>query len=121
MEDIIDVYRSQWNLDEEPYFPIDDMSYTPPKYTEKLVAPLMKCPKYKVFKGDKEVGVAFMHTHSPYYRRIIQLAVIDDDQREIGNELEVLFGEKGARCKRIRAKVEKFPYNKHHERTGYSL
>ena len=121
VEDIIDVYRSQWNLDEEPYFPIDDMSYTPPKYTEKLVAPLMKCPKYKVFKGDKEVGVAFMHTHSPYYRRIIQLAVIDDDQREIGNELEVLFGEKGARCKRIRAKVEKFPYNKHHERTGYSL
>ena len=121
VEDIIDVYRSQWDLDEEPYFPIDDMSYTPPKYTEKLVAPLMKSPKYKVFKGDKEVGVAFMHTHSPYYRRIIQLAVIDDDQREIGNELEVLFGEEGFRCKRIRATVEKFPYNKHHERTGLSL
>ena len=57
----------------------------------------------------------------PYYRRIIQLAVVDDDQRDIGNELEVLWGEKGARCKRIRAAVAKFPYNKHHERTGYSL
>lgn len=73
------------------------------------------------FKGDKEIGVAFMHTHSPYYRRIIQLAVLDDDQRELGNEVEVIFGEKGFRCKKIRAKVEQFPYNKHHERKGYSL
>ena len=115
------MYRSQWDLDEEPYFSIDDMSYTPPKYTKTLKGALMKSPLYKVFKGDKEVGVAFMHTHSPYYRRIIQLAVVDDDQRDIGNELEVLWGEKGARCKRIRAAVAKFPYNKHHERTGYSL
>lgn len=122
VDDIIDIYRSQWNAEEESYYPLDDLPYTPPTYTKKLVAPLMKMPLYQVLdKDDKPVGVGFMVTHSPYYKRAIELAVIDDDQREIGNELKVVYGQKGFRNKVVRATVEPFPYNQHHERKGISL
>lgn len=122
IDDVMEVIRSQYDKDEEAYAPIEDYAFSPAKYAPNRNVPAIKMTLDKVFDKDgKEIGYSMFKTHSPFYKCVLTLAVLDADQREIGNEVYILHGDPGTRQKRIRATVEAFPYNQHHERKGISL
>jgi glycine cleavage system aminomethyltransferase T len=100
-EDIIDIYRSQFE-DSESYAPMDDPSHyqTP-----------MTLWQDRVFnKEGKQIGMSTGREFSTYYKKVISLCTMDIDEKELGNEVYVLYGDSGTRQKKIRAKVARFPY-----------
>lgn len=100
-EDIIDIYRSQFE-DEFPYAPMDDPSHyqTP-----------MTLWQDRVFnKEGKQIGISSGREFSVYYKKMLSLCTIAIEEKEIGNEVYILYGDPGTRQKKIRAIVSRFPY-----------
>lgn len=122
VDDVIDVYRSQFDKDNDAYQPLDDWSITAMKHgaNRDVQAIIMNLDRVYDVDGN-EIGLSMFTTHSPYYKCILSLAVLDDDKREVGSQVEVLWGDPDLRQKRMRATIVPFPYNKHHERKGISL
>ena len=101
-EDIIDVYRSQFQPG-EPYLnmdrPNDRNGYGRHTYHAN-----------KVLKDGKLVGISSGRAYSYYYRQMLSLCSIDVKYGDIGIEVIVLWGNPGTRQKEIRATVSRFPY-----------
>jgi glycine cleavage system aminomethyltransferase T len=104
-EDIIDIYRSQFEPG-EPYPNMDDpihYQWTAPYGTNTFWAD-------QVLKDGKQVGISSGRAYSYNFRQMISLCSLDTTVTEIGTEVEVLWGNPGTRQKRIRAVVSRFPY-----------
>ena len=106
VEDIADVFASQF-IDGEPYKYIEhptDMDFWPDFS--------MSVDHDKVLNEKGEViGISFGRQNSAYFHRMISICCLDTSYTEAGTEVAVLWGEPGARQKKIRAKVARFPYN----------
>jgi glycine cleavage system aminomethyltransferase T len=96
-EDILDVYRSQFEQGEEYRFMPFDRSEGGDH------ADL-------VLKDGKTVGLSSGRIFSYYYRKMISLCSIDVAEGEIGNEVIIVWGDRGTRQKEIRATVDRFPF-----------
>lgn len=64
----------------------------------------------KVLANGKTVGIATGRIQSPYYRRMISLAFLDQDYAKEGTELTLIWGTPGTPQKEIRVKVARYPY-----------
>jgi len=106
-DDVVDIYRSQfdkdnacssmqWNEDYNPY--LGSSEY----HVDKVMA------------GDKEIGLCSGRMFSPYYHEMISLCSIDTEYSALGTEVEIIWGERGTKQKRIRATVARFPYLDEH-------
>ncbi len=100
-EDCMDVMRSMFGAREEEY-----------KFFEfpSLVPAMAGGLADMVTKDGKTVGISSFPTYSYYYRKIISHCTIDIDQKAIGNEVVVHWGDAGKKIKEIRAKVSRYPY-----------
>ncbi len=63
----------------------------------------------RVMRGDRQVGVSTSRCYSYHFRDMLSLSSIDLDV-EIGDEVEVIWGNPGRRQKAIRARVAPAPY-----------
>jgi glycine cleavage system aminomethyltransferase T len=101
-DDILDIYRSEFEKG-EPYAQMEGPEDTLPSGGFEYRAD-------KVLVGDKHVGISTGRIFSWFYREMISLAVVDAEYSAIGTEVIVLWGDPGTRQKKIRAKVNRFPY-----------
>ena len=69
----------------------------------------IRFPSQILVAGDKVVGVSTGRIFSPYYHKMISLCTMEPDYAEEGTEVEIVWGSEGARQKRIRAKVTRYP------------
>jgi glycine cleavage system aminomethyltransferase T len=102
-EDILDVYASKFQQGEQ-YASLD----APNQFLAG--GPGISYFADQVLKDGWPVGVSSGRTYSYFYRRMLSLCSIDMDQSALGTEVNVLWGEPGARQKPIRATVSRFPY-----------
>lgn len=102
-EDIIDVYRSQFQPG-EPYANMDEPVNLPWEGGRRVFY------ADQVLKGGKLVGISSGRAYSYYYRQMISLCSIDVKYSAMGTEVIVLWGNPGTRQKEIRAIVSRFPY-----------
>ena len=103
-DDILDVWASMFDRDNEPYALMDvveDFSYS--KGHLELHAD-------KVFAGEKEIGVSSGRMFSASGREMISLGFIDPEYAVPGTELGILWGNPGKRQKMIKAIVGQYPY-----------
>lgn len=101
-EDIIDVYRSQFEHGEEYElieFPADPRNTRP-----GLVA-----YNHSVVKDGRQVGMSMGRMYSYFYRKMISICPIEVEHSEIGTEVTVIWGAPGSRQKEIRAVVDRYP------------
>jgi glycine cleavage system aminomethyltransferase T len=106
VEDVKDVFLSLFQTEEEPCklfnFPVEDM----------YLSSEGGCMVYQddVFdKNGKLIGYSSGRQYTMHTRQMFSSATIDVGCAELGNEVQVLWGEPGHRQKMIRAKVEVFP------------
>lgn len=105
LEDIIDVYRSQFEAG-EPYQNMDaaiHYQWTAPYGTNTFWAD-------QVLRDGRMIGISSGRAYSYFYRRMISLCSIEIAHSKIGTQVEVLWGNPGSRQKKIRATVSRFPY-----------
>jgi vanillate/3-O-methylgallate O-demethylase len=104
VEDVVDVYASQFDKENEPY---DDMDLP----NDRDWKPTYNYLADRVEDADgNEIGISFGRMMSVYYREMISLACVAEDHSDLGDEVFVIWGQPGHRQKRIRAKVARFPY-----------
>ena len=70
----------------------------------------------KVLKGGKVIGCSTSRVYSSYLRNMISLCVIDKNLTEPGTEAVVVWGNKGAAQKEIRAVVTRVPFKEDQRR-----
>ena len=99
-EDIIDVYRSQFEPG-EPYKHMDA--------TNDFFALTFHTDKVLNAKGE-QIGLSSGRSLSYNYRTMISLCTINREYGELGTEVFVLWGKPGSRQKKIRAVVSRFPF-----------
>jgi glycine cleavage system aminomethyltransferase T len=99
-EDIIDVYRSQFEI-REPYKHMDAQNDFFPMtfHADKVVD-----------QQGKLIGISSGRSLSQHYRTMISLCSLDVPYAEMRREVTVVWGKPGTRQKRIRAVVSRFPY-----------
>ncbi len=101
-EDILDVYRSEFEKD-EPYAPMEGPE-------DFLSNGKFEYRADKVLIGDQCVGSSTGRIHSWFYREMLSLALVEPEYCALGTKVDVLWGDPGTRQKRIRARVSRFPY-----------
>jgi glycine cleavage system aminomethyltransferase T len=102
-EDVLAIYRSQFDQEDH----CSRMEWV------EDYNPYLGSSEYhddKVMSGEKEIGISSGRMFSPWYREMISLCSIDTAYSELGTEVEIVWGERGTKQKRVRAKVERFPY-----------
>jgi glycine cleavage system aminomethyltransferase T len=100
-EDVADIYNSQFRYG-EPY-----------KYMELPCSPQQPAggnADRVLSKEGREIGVASASVYSKYFRKFICQCTIDVDQADIGNEVVLEWGDFGGIIKKVRARVERYPY-----------
>ncbi len=99
-EDVLDVQASLFKPG-TPYKPID-LPYAPNVWPQAHADHLME--------GGKAIGYSSGTIYSLYFREMLSMACIDMSAAQLGNEVEVLWGDHGGAIKPIRATVARFPY-----------
>ncbi|MCL2111260.1 MAG: aminomethyl transferase family protein [Clostridiales bacterium] len=102
-DDIMEIYRSEFELGE--HYAIME---GPEDYLQNG---RFEYRADQVLAGDMLVGVSTGRIFSWYYRKMLSLARIDPEYNKIGTEVTVLWGDPGTRQMKIRAKVDRYPYN----------
>lgn len=74
----------------------------------------------KVVKNGKVVGCSTSRVYSAWLRQMISLCVIDKDEALEGNEVKVVWGDRGGVQKEIRATVKKVPFKEDKRRIDVS-
>jgi glycine cleavage system aminomethyltransferase T len=113
-EDVLDVYASKFRPG-EPYLNLDTPNHC---FTD---GPRVSYWADQVLKDETMVGVSSGRIYSYYYRQMLSLCSIDVDCGALGTEVAVLWGEPGARQKRIRATVSRFPYLNENRNEGFDV
>lgn len=75
----------------------------------------------EVYDGDKLIGAVSGRMLSPKTREMISLATIDEDYAVEGKEVGILWGNRGTRQMRIRAKVVLYPYIKEGRNSDFDI
>lgn len=104
-EDIMKVFASYFEKDEEPY---EDMAF--PQDFGIMGPAENRFYQHKVLKDGKTVGVSMWRTYTLYYRETISLCCIDAELAEVGTDISLIWGNIGKRQLEIRAKVGRYPY-----------
>jgi glycine cleavage system aminomethyltransferase T len=102
-EDVVDIYRSQFDKEN---------SCSTMQWVEDY-NPYLGSSEYhddKVVAGDKEIGISSGRMFSPHYREMISICSIDTEYSKLGTKVEIIWGERRTKQKRIRATVARFPY-----------
>lgn len=102
VEDIMAIHRSQYDMDSEPYAPMDD----PSEYQRPAT---LWQDRVEDMDGNL-IGISSGREYSTYYRQMISLCTINIKWAEEGKEVVVVYGDPGTRQKKIRARVARFPY-----------
>jgi len=117
VEDILDVFRSQFTPEEERYQDMslpDDFSYDPTNPTVSSI----------VLNRDGEwIGDTTGRMVSWFYQRMISVGFLYEDEAIMGNEVTVIWGDPGIRQKHIRATIARWPYmnTKRNQKVDVSL
>lgn len=105
-EDVVDVYASQFDPTEEPYKQMDRPGQG--SVRENLIL----CELDWVLDAEgNRVATSSGRTFSPYHGAMLSLATLPAELAEPGTEVYILWGDEGCRQKKIRATVERYPYN----------
>jgi glycine cleavage system aminomethyltransferase T len=106
IDDVVDVYRSQFELG-EPYKNMDEPEdQTRPCFSSHRI----DYEADQVLKEDKLVGISTGRMVSACYRKMISLCSIDTEFSTLDTEVKVLWGNPGTRQKKIRAIVSRYPF-----------
>jgi len=100
-DDVLDIYASLLRPGQEY------------KYLELPVTPNYRAVLAHadhVSKGGRMVGVSSGVAYSYYYRQVMSHCVIDLSEAQIGNEVDLHWGDFGGRIKQVRAVVARYPY-----------
>ncbi|WP_235888903.1 glycine cleavage T C-terminal barrel domain-containing protein [Maritimibacter alexandrii] len=73
----------------------------------------------RVLKNGKDVGTTTSRGYSYFFREMLSLCTIDVAEAEIGNEVEVVWGNPGHPQINIRATVQPAPYKQDNRRASY--
>jgi glycine cleavage system aminomethyltransferase T len=114
--DLADIYRSQFDRDQEPYVPIDL-----PGGESVILGHIAQGVDHVLDADGTQIGVSIGRTHSAFHRAMLSLGVLDREFQDIGREVYVLWGEPGTRQKRIRAVVAQFPYNQENANASFDV
>jgi glycine cleavage system aminomethyltransferase T len=115
-EDILDVYASQFE-DGEPYRNFDEPNDIMVSGAEGLVITQDRV----IDRAGNDIGHSMGRMYSVYYRRMISLSVLDVGFAREGTEVSVVWGAPGARQKKIRAEVARFPYYNEHRNQKFDV
>lgn len=114
-EDVADVWMSIFD-EGEPYKRMDAVADLMPYGEFEYIPQFNVVNPTKVYMeldhimaGDEKVGFSSNRMFSPYYRKMISMAIVEPQYSQVGTQVEVLWGNPGTRQKRIRATVERFP------------
>ncbi|MFZ7121385.1 MAG: hypothetical protein ACOWWH_10585 [Eubacteriaceae bacterium] len=113
VDDIVDIYRSLYEKDEEAY-----------KYMEYPIGYLQPSGGNADLVLDKEgnlIGISSIVAYSNYYRETISQCIMDIDKIEEGKEVIVQWGDYGHRIKNVRAEIVRYPYSTLIENKDYDL
>ncbi len=108
--DILDVYASQFDPEEEPYQQFDQ-----PGQNYIMENAIAKSKDFVMNSRGDVIGTSSGRTFSAFHGVMLSLATIEQEYTELGTEVIVLWGDEGTRQKKIRAIVVPTPYN-----TNYS-
>ena len=103
VEDIADVFASQFR-DEVPFKYIES-----PRDPDTWFGGVSH--DMVVNEKGEMIGMSFGRQNSAYFHCMISICCLDVDYAQPGSEIMVVWGEPGARQKKIRAKVARYPYN----------
>lgn len=110
VEDLTELYASQFRKGEEPYFQMDYAGDPKSIYGRFMLSSDL------VFNADgKEIGISMGRTNSAYFQAMLSLATLDLEYHQLDTEVYILWGDVGSRQMKIRAKVAPFPYNQEAE------
>ena len=110
IEDVISLYTSLFDEDNEPY---EQLSL--PVNTSEIAAGAP--PMLPVFNKEQQmIGWASNRGYSYQFRKVLSLSIIDVAYAEPGTEVLVLYGNQGKRQTMIRATVAEVPYKKDHRK-----
>lgn len=109
VDDLVDIYRSAFTPgDEEPYEQFDNPRWTYFVNGNNAV----EFNRVLDMDGNK-IGFSGGRTTDVFNRAMVSFAIMDIAQCEIGNEVQVLWGQPFSRQKLVRAEVVETPFNKH--------
>jgi glycine cleavage system aminomethyltransferase T len=102
--DVLEVFASQLEPGEH-YLPME-----PSHFGQRHGAGELWADKVLAPDSEELIGVSSGRNYSYYYRQMLSLCSLDVAHAVEGTTVEVLWGEKGTRQKRIKAVVSRFPY-----------
>jgi glycine cleavage system aminomethyltransferase T len=110
VEDLCKIYASQFAPGEDYYKQID--------FPADSASTALFCRYFystdQVFDADgNKLGRSYGRIYSHYYRAMLSFGALSAKGREPGKEVYILWGEPGTRQMKVRASVERFPYNNH--------
>lgn len=114
-EDLVDIYASQFE-EGEPYKQIDypGQSYCINHGEESSF-------DYVLDADGNKIGISTGRTLAPWHKAMLSLASIDLAFTELGTEVYVLWGDPGTRQKKVRATVERMPYNQNYSNRTFDV
>ncbi len=99
-DDVLDISASLLR-DGPAYKPID-LPYAPNVWPQAHADHL--------YQDGRRIGYSSGTIYSYHFREVLSMACIDVDAAELGNEVEVAWGDYGQPIKHVRARVERFPF-----------
>jgi glycine cleavage system aminomethyltransferase T len=105
-EDLADLHAAQFRQGELPT-PMELPNH--PMYAPGIAGQELWADKVLSADG-KDVGTSSGRCYTEWSREMLSLATLATDQAEIGNEVQVLWGDPGTPQRLIRARVERYPY-----------
>jgi glycine cleavage system aminomethyltransferase T len=118
VEDLCKIYASQFVPGEDYYkqmdLPADSASVA-------LFGHFLFSTDQVFDENGNKLGRSYGRIYSHYYRAMLSFGALSAKGRELGKEVYILWGEPGTKQMKVRATVERFPYNDHLVNDGFDV
>jgi glycine cleavage system aminomethyltransferase T len=116
-EDLCKIYASQFVPGKEYLKQID----FPGDCIELLIGHGICSTDWVYDKDDNQIGRSLGRIYSHYHRVMLSFGSLAAKGRELGKEVYILWGEPGKPQIKVRATIERFPYNNHLVNDGFDV
>jgi glycine cleavage system aminomethyltransferase T len=116
-EDLCKIYASQFVPGKEYFKQID----FPGDAAHSLVGHPTFSADWVYDQDGGLLGRSFGRIYAHYYRAMLSFGSLKAKGRTLGSEVHILWGEPGKPQMKVRATVERFPYNNHLVNDGYDV
>ncbi len=103
-EDVLNVYRAQFN----PELNVTNMDWAE-DYTSMLGSKEYHCDALLDEAGNI-IGISSGRMYSPHYHKMISIATIETKYAELGNKVDLLWGNPGTDQLKIKVTIARHPY-----------